>query len=110
MSRFIANRPISVSSAKPSTTLPAPSFWKSQTTSSRLNGICCLASNLTMSAIFFSSTGGSLTKRARPLWPGTAMATVSPRRVLRDRNCSSASRMSWSGSASGWLRILGYST
>ncbi len=36
------------------------------------NGICCLASNLTMSAIFFSSTGGSLTKRARPLWPGHA--------------------------------------
>ena len=28
-----------------------------------------------MSAIFFSSTGGSLTKRARPLWPGTLMAT-----------------------------------
>ena len=25
-----------------------------------------------MSAIFFSSTGGSLTKRARPLWPGDA--------------------------------------
>ena len=40
----------------------------------------------TMSGIFFSSTGGSLTKRARPLWPGTLMATVSPRRVLRDRN------------------------
>ena len=35
-----------------------------------------------MSAIFFSSTGGSLTKRARPLWPGTLMATMSPLRCV----------------------------
>ncbi len=77
MSRFMANRPISVSSAKPSMTSPPPIFWKSQTTSSSGKGICCFASNLTISAIFFSSTGGSLTNRARPDWPAMPMATSS---------------------------------
>ena len=84
MSRFMANRPISVSIAKSVTTSPPAIFWKSQTTSSSGNGICCLASNWTMSAIFFSSTGGSLTNRARPLWPATLMATMSlPELVAR---------------------------
>ena len=49
MSRFMANRPISVSMAKPPTVSPPPIFWKSQTTSSSGKGICCFASNLTMS-------------------------------------------------------------
>ena len=107
----MANRPISVSMreavGRPS---PPAIFWKSQTTSSSGNGICCLASNLTISAIFFSSTGGSLTNRARPDWPAMPMATSSPLTSLRERNFSSASRMSLSGSASGWERILGCST
>ena len=37
------------------------------------------------------------------------MATLQPFRSLRSRNVASASRTSSSGSASGWLRILGYS-
>ena len=35
-----------------------------------------------MSGIFFASTGGSLMNRARPLWPATEMATVSPTDVV----------------------------
>ena len=105
-SRFMANRPISVSMAMPSITIPWPSFWKSQTTSSRLKGICWRASKATMSLIRFSSTGGSFTKRTSPLLPGTAMARWSPFQLFRFRKVSSASRMSASLSASGWLRIL----
>ena len=106
MSRFMANRPISVSIAKPPTVSPPPIFWKSQTTSSRGKGICCLASNLTMSGIFFSSTGGSLTNRTSPLWPGMLMAISSLPMGFREKNFSSASRVRASGSASGWDKIL----
>ena len=45
-----------------------------------------------------------------PACPGTPIATLQPFRSLRSRKVSSASRTSCSGSASGWLRILGYST
>ena len=62
-----------------------------------------------MSGIRFFSTGGSLMNLTSPAWPGTAMATLQPFRSLRSRNVASASRTSSSGSASGWLRILGYS-
>ena len=37
-----------------------------------------------MSGIFFASTGGSLMNRAKPLWPGTEIATRSPARSLRE--------------------------
>ena len=40
-----------------------------------------------MSGIFLRSTGGSLMNRARPLWPGTEIATRSPARSLRETNC-----------------------
>ena len=72
-------------------------------------GICCRASYLTMSGIFFDSTGGSLMNRAKPLWPETEIATLSPRTELRERNCVRASEISSSALASGWLRSLGYS-
>ena len=62
-----------------------------------------------MSGIRFFSTGGSLMNFTSPDWPGTAMATLQPFRSLRSVNVASASRTSSSGSASGWLRILGYS-
>ena len=50
------------------------------------NGICCLASYLTMSGIFLASTGGNLMNRDKPLCPETEIATRSPLTELRERN------------------------
>ena len=107
-SRFIANNPTSASIARPSTTVP-PSCCQSQITSSIGNGICCLTSYLTISGSVLTSTGGGLKNRDKPAWPETQIATWSPTTLFRDKNCVKASWINSSGSASGWLRIFGYS-
>ncbi|MCE2726101.1 MAG: hypothetical protein LW698_04890 [Planctomycetaceae bacterium] len=94
---------------KPLSSMPPASRCQSQATCSSGNGICCRASYLTMSGIFLASIGGSLMNFESPACPGTATATRSPVRSLRLINSARAARTSSTGSASGWVRIIGYS-
>ena len=108
-SRFIANSATSASSTNPLSSIPPASRCHRQTTCSSGNGICCRASYLTMSGIFLASIGGSLMNFERPRLPGTDTATLSPFRSWRLMSCSRADWTSSMGSASGWVRIIGYS-
>ena len=77
-------------------------------TSSRSNGICCLASYSTICATLLDSTGGKLMNRASEVGPGKLIATRAPSTSLASRNVSMACGINSSGIASGWLRILGW--
>ena len=109
-SRFIANRPTSVSSAKPSSSLPAGHLLVVP------DHVVERERNL-LPGFVLDDVGNLLRFDRRQLDEPRQAALPGHRdgdRVAASGRCAretsaSASRISSAGSASGWLRILGYS-